>query len=189
MSETTVPTEVLPGETINVALTNAVLSYSTDEFLYLIVPGFTSFVCVPAGSVQIERVKPADGVPQVGEEWVDRNGTFYFVATSKDGPYFLRRDGDSVLWQRANQLWGPLRRVREATTFTPEEVAPLKLVGVHLDGAADYLPDLTEAVAHDDLQPGDTYDRGDLEDARPVSPAVPVADHIITGYPLGGRQS
>ncbi|MFD0884708.1 hypothetical protein ACFQ08_09115 [Streptosporangium algeriense] len=69
-------------------------------------------VTVPLDTVTIERLVPADGVPQPGELWRDRHGRTWFAhENSLNADIALRcTDGDCHLWRSANMNYGPLTR-------------------------------------------------------------------------------
>ncbi|MFF4412154.1 hypothetical protein ACFYY8_06445 [Streptosporangium sp. NPDC001559] len=69
-------------------------------------------VTVPLDTAQIERLVPADGVPQPGELWRDRHGRTWFAHENIPNADIALRstDGTCHLWRSANMNYGPLVR-------------------------------------------------------------------------------
>ncbi|MER7206379.1 hypothetical protein ABT340_04870 [Streptosporangium sp. NPDC000239] len=97
-------------------------------------------VTVPLDTARIERLVPADGVPQPGEIWRDRHGRTWFAhENSPNADIALRStDGTCHLWRSANMNYGPL--VRTYPPSTPERatgVPELRAGDLWEDGDGD----------------------------------------------------
>lgn len=79
-------------------------------------------VTVPLDTAAIERLVPADGVPQPGELWQDRHGRVWFAHENIPNADIALRstDGTCHMWRSANMNYGPLVR-----TYPPVVAVPV----------------------------------------------------------------
>ncbi|MFI7532618.1 hypothetical protein [Streptosporangium sp. NPDC049376] len=71
-------------------------------------------VTVPLDTVTIERLVPADGVPQPGEIWRDRHGTDWFAHQGYPPVALRATTGQLAPWPTIDRERGPLTKVYPA---------------------------------------------------------------------------
>ncbi|MGS2641716.1 hypothetical protein [Streptosporangium sp. G12] len=76
--------------------------------------------------VAAERLVPAQGEPQPGEIWRDRDGVERFASKDRSGQVVLRgAAGTERVWQNVNATHGPLTRVYPASPAPEPERPPV----------------------------------------------------------------
>lgn len=113
------------GEIVDITIRGARIDAVTDDRLAIVYGTGRWFARLAADDVTVIRVTPADGEPQAGDIWADRNSIEYYATQSSNisTVRLTPANGQSNDWPDVNRFAGPLRLVYRPAPPAEGEVA------------------------------------------------------------------